>query len=167
MARMDKTRLLAALWRDRGGAAAAEFAIALPLLLAMGLGAVEAGRLLYQHHVLTKAVNDAAHYAARLQDCTWALSGGALNATTVNLVKSGNPAGGAPYLLPQWADAGSTVTVTTANFDNSAGIYRGGASMPVIVVRAAVPASSAILSALGLGGSLVFRVSHEERCIGS
>lgn len=167
MTGIDMTCGLRALWRNRGGAAAAEFAIALPLLLALALGAVETGRLLYQHHVLTKAVNDAAHYAARLQDCTWALPGGALNATTVNLVKNGDPSGGASYLLPQWAAPGSTVTVTTNNFDNSAGVYRGGASMPVIVVSAAVPASSTILSALGLGGSLTFRVSHEERCIGS
>jgi Flp pilus assembly protein TadG len=166
MTRMNMTSLLASLWRNRRGTAAAEFAVTLPILLAMGLGAVETGRLLYQYHVLTKAVDDAAHYAARLQDCTWAVSDAALNTTTVNLVKSGNPAG-TPYLLPQWADIASSVTVTTTTFDNSAGAYRGGPSLPVIVVRAAVPASSAILSALGYGGSLTFRVSHEERCIGS
>ncbi len=166
MTRMNLTSLLAALWRNRRAAAAAEFALTLPILLALGLGAVETGRLLYQHHVLTKAVGDAGHYAARLQDCTWAVSNAALNTATINLVKSGNP-DGAPYLLPQWADNTSTVTVTITNFDNSAGAYRGGASLPVIVVRAAVPASSTILSALGYGGSLIFRVSHEERCIGS
>lgn len=166
MTRILMTPLLAALWRNRLGAAAAEFAIALPLLLAMALGAAEVGRLLYQHHIVTKAVNDAAHYAARLQDCTWAVSNATLNTTTINLVKSGNPSG-APFLLPQWSSVTATASVSTKNFDNSAGTYRGGPSLPIVVVTAAVPASSAILSALGLGGSLTFRVQHEERCIGS
>jgi Flp pilus assembly protein TadG len=166
MTRINMTSLFGALWRSRRGTAAAEFAIALPLLLAMALGAVETGRLLYQHHIVTKAVNDAAHFAARLQDCTWAVSNAALNTTTINLVKSGKPEG-TPFLLPQWSSVTATATVTTKTFNNTAGTYRGGAALPVIVVSAAVPASSAILSALGLGGSLTFRVSHEERCIGS
>jgi Flp pilus assembly protein TadG len=53
--------------RDRGqeGAAAVEFAIILPLLLALSLGALDVGHMYYIDHLITNASREGARYAAK------------------------------------------------------------------------------------------------------
>ena len=166
MKRAQMLRLDRSLWRHGGGTAAAEFGLLLPVLIAVVLGASEVGRLIQQHHVLTKAVDDAAHYAARLQDCTQANSNATFQTMIENLVKSGNPAG-TPLLLEGWSLPGAGVNIVNKTYDNSAGTYRGGGVIDIIAVTATLPAGTALLRAVGLGQVVTFTVSHEERCIRS
>ena len=50
---------------DRSGAAAAEMALVLPLLLTLMFGAVEVGNYFMNEHTLVKAVRNGARFAAR------------------------------------------------------------------------------------------------------
>jgi TadE-like protein len=154
------------LWRHASGTATAEFGLLLPFLLLLIFGATEIGRLVYQHHALTKAVNDAAHYAARLQICTQANTNPTLKSMVENLVKSGNPAG-TPLLLDGWSKPGASIVIGNKTFNNAAATYRGGAVIDVIAVTATLPAGTTLLNAVGLSNLITFVVSHEERCIGS
>lgn len=52
-----------ALWRDRRGTGAGEFALVLPLLIMLLLGIVDAGRLLYITNMAEKATQVGARYA--------------------------------------------------------------------------------------------------------
>ena len=51
---------------DRRGSAAAEFALALPMMLALLFGGFEAGHFFWTEHKLVKAVRDGARFASRL-----------------------------------------------------------------------------------------------------
>src|SRR5262245_48992367 len=53
---------------DQQGAALVEFAVVLPFLVFLGLGAFEFGCALYGHHVITTGLRHAARHLARLRD---------------------------------------------------------------------------------------------------
>lgn len=50
------------LWRDEQGASLLEMTIVVPCLLAIGFGVMEFGNALYQYHMVTAGVRDAARY---------------------------------------------------------------------------------------------------------
>ena len=52
----------ARLWRARGGIAAVEFAIILPLLVLLLFGTIEIGRILFDYQAASKSVRDATRY---------------------------------------------------------------------------------------------------------
>ena len=52
--------------KGQSGASAAEFAMVLPFLLLMLVGAIELGRLLHDYQVVTKGLRDGARYLSRL-----------------------------------------------------------------------------------------------------
>jgi Flp pilus assembly protein TadG len=60
-------RLRQLLRRGRGqeGAAAVEFAIILPILLVLSLGALDLGHMYYMDHLITNASREGARYAAK------------------------------------------------------------------------------------------------------
>ena len=51
---------------NQRGVATLELAVVLPVLLTMGLGALEFGNLIYQDHLVTNGVRDASRYLAGL-----------------------------------------------------------------------------------------------------
>lgn len=79
--------------KNERGAELVEFALVLPLLLLLVLGAIEFGRAYFTYNILAKAVRDGARYAAT----TGATSSGTLDATAItktkNVVVYGNSAG--------------------------------------------------------------------------
>ena len=84
---------LARLFRQTSGAAAAELALALPLLLVLICGSVELGNYFLDEHRLIKAVRDGARFAAR-QDLSYFTGcsgnpGGTVVSDTQNIVMSG------------------------------------------------------------------------------
>ena len=150
-----------ALPRNARGAAAAEMALVLPILLAIMFGAFELGNYFRSEHVLIKGVRDGAVYAARQEmsnyDC--AVASPPVPATVVNgakaLVRTGELSGGTDR-LPRWAD-GSTIFTITASCVTSAGgtallgMYQvNGGKVPVITVTADLPYQS-VLGTLGFG----------------
>jgi Flp pilus assembly protein TadG len=56
--------------RDQEGAAAVEFAIILPLLLVLTLGALDMGHMYYMDHLITNASREGARYAAKYTGIT-------------------------------------------------------------------------------------------------
>jgi len=167
-------------WRSRSGIASVEFVLILPLLALMLFGTIDIGRLLFDYHAVSKSVRDAARYVARsdagalfsdVASCTvnptTAAGSPTQNARNMTLTGTVDLSGG--YILNYWTDT-STVTVTGACFDNSAGTYQGFYSgmddIPIVTVAAT--ASFPFLNGwfLGQGNSLSFTISHEEVFIG-
>lgn len=129
---------------NRSGAAAAEMALVLPLLLTLLFGSVEMGRYFLDSHIVAKAVRDGARYAGRQPFLEMPCGGPAADETDIkDLVRTGTTTDGAPSRLGYWTNPATiTVTITcdsTAAYTTS-GIYTnatGGARR--VTVTAAVP----------------------------
>jgi Flp pilus assembly protein TadG len=141
---MNRLRTALTAWRTgEGGATAVEFALLLPLLTILLFGFIEVGRLLWDYHIVSASVRDAARYAARL-DASCA-TGGTLNGDVTRvkrLARTGSVDGTTP-LLPGWTDD-ATVTVTVTCVDNPGGTtwsgrYKGMLQFPRVTVTAAAP----------------------------
>lgn len=129
---------------NRSGAAAAEMALILPLLLTLLFGSFELGRYFLDSHVVAKAVRDGARFAGRQPFIEMPCGGTAADETDIkDLVRTGTTTDGAPPRLGYWTNP-ATITVTiecdsTAAYTTS-GIYvnaTGGARR--VRVEAAVP----------------------------
>jgi hypothetical protein len=156
--------MLARLAACRSGAAAAEMALSLPILLVIMFGSAELGNFFLNEQILVKAVRDGARYAAR-QDLSYfsTCSGpptGTVEAETKNVVMTGVPSGGTNR-LPYWNATTITVSTscsTTAGGQTMAGIYNGNKNAggtligaPIVTVSATVPYHP-ILRAFGFRG---------------
>ncbi len=171
---MDRfTQHMERLWKARGGVAAVEFVLILPLLALMLFGTIEIGRILFDFHAASKTVRDATRYLTRIPATSLGLAcpkvtvnnGAAEIANAKNLALRGTIDTSKPYLLGYWTDANSIV-VTVSCLDNSAdtylGFYAGADWIPSITVSATVPIPLLMGGLLGLGDTLTFTVSHEE-----
>lgn len=147
--------------RDMRAAAAAEMALVTPLLLIIGMGAVEMGNYYLDEHRLVKAVRDGARYAAR-QDfsnyagCTTTAANvpTTLKSNTQLIVQTGLLSSGSD-LLTNWGSATFTVQMTctsTAGTQTLGGIYTntsGGQPPAVVIVTATIPYQPIALSGFG------------------
>lgn len=168
------------LFRDRSGAAAAEMALSLPILLVLICGCAEVGNYFMDEHRLVKAVRDGARYAAR-QDLTYftgcsGTPGGTVVADTQNVVKTGIMSGGTDR-LPDLASATIDVTIVAcrtsaggtalsgfyANVKNSGGTVVGA---PVVEVSASVPYTPVIHSFGFSGYNLTLNASQQAAVMG-
>jgi len=129
---------------DRAGSAAAEMALALPLLLVLLFGTFELGNFFLSEHVVQKSVRDAARYAARLPmtDYPSCAPTTTAEAQIQRVARTGRPdAGGAIQRLRGWSsDAMTSVLLTCDTSGTYTGIYTdfpGG--VPVVTVSASVP----------------------------
>ena len=150
------------LFSSTGGAAAAETALVLPLLLLLICSCIELGNYFLDEHRLIKAVRDGARYAARqniglFTGCSGS-PGGTVVANTQNIVMTGLLSGGDDY-LPNRSSATINVTIVGCSATTQGGMYSGlkngaGAAVgaPVVEVRASVPYASA-MHAFGFTGS--------------
>ncbi len=167
-------------WRSQSGVAAVEFVLILPLIALMLFGTIDIGRLLFDYQAVSKSVRDATRYVARSEegtlfsnlatctvDPTTAAGSPTQNARNMTLTGTVDLSGG--YIVNSWTDT-STVTVTGACFDNSAGTYQGFYSgmddIPIVTVAATASFPFFNGWLLGQGNSLTFRISHEEVFIG-
>lgn len=143
-----------ALMRCERGAAGAEMALVLPLLLVLMVSAFELGNYFREWHTLSKGVRDGARFAARHDfadfDCDAATVDSDVVTATTEVVRTG-VAGGTGDLLPNWDDAEVDLSVTCfpnvatgadeageAINEELAGIYRGaedGAPVVTLTVR--------------------------------
>ena len=152
MIRMGRSQFL----RNAEGAAAAEMALMLPLLLVLLFICFEGGYFLWNEHKVVKGVRDGARYAGRLSFTDYGCDGSidATAATAIkNLTRTGQLSGGNP-VVAGWNDSGVTVSVAcqTAN-----GIYEGNSNnAPVVTVSATVPYPPSPLTAIA--GALGFSV---------
>ena len=146
------------LLRDRHGAAAAEMALVMPLLLFIMLGSTELGNYFMNEHSLIKAVRDGARFAARQGFGNYPTCTGSPDTTNVvtptqNVVMYGYLSG-TQVLTPNITAADVTVTTnctTSAGGQNMSGIYKdlsNGAQ--TVTVRASVTYRPIIATAFGI-----------------
>jgi Flp pilus assembly protein TadG len=145
-------RLLARLWVDRSGAAAAEMAMVTPFLVLLMFGSFELGKYFWDEHIVVKAVRDGARFAARQSFASMPCpSGPAANETQIkNVVMYGKPVVTAAdkTRLFYWTDP-ATVQVIITCYDNAGtdgarvydGVYSDRASVPQVTVKANIPYS--------------------------
>jgi Flp pilus assembly protein TadG len=166
------SRQLSSLIRDRGGSAAAEMALSLPLLLTLLFGTFELGYYFMSEHVVQKSVRDAARFGARLAmtnypSCTVPANGTAEQQIR-RVARFGNAAGsGTPRLLGWTADNMTTVTIACDNSSSygTGGIYEefpNGA--PVVTVTAVVPYNT-FFGVLSLGSASLNLNSHSQAAV--
>ena len=129
-------RRLSRLGLDTSGAAAAEMALLIPLVLAMILATFEGAWYMVCEHRVIKGVRDAARYAARLDRSQFTCPGNAFTGSTAtiqNLARTGKLTGGNAQ-VPGWVDGDVTVTVNCAT--GIGGIYnQTGGNAPRVTVR--------------------------------
>ncbi len=140
---------------DRTGAAAAEMALSLPLLIILLFGSFELGYYFLSEHVVQKAVRDAARYASRLPMASYPscdpVSGvtAAARLEIQKLARTGDPQGTAARLQGWTQDTMTTVTMSCDTSGTYAGIYSAQPNIPIVTVSAAVPYPS-LFGTLGL-----------------
>jgi len=169
MTRMGKR--LSSLLRDRSGAAAAEMALIVPILLVLLFGAFETGKFFLDSHTVSKAVRDGARFAGRQPFAEMPCGGAAADEASIkNLVRTGTTANGGTPRLSYWSDPATiTVTITcdTTGSYSTASIYAlapGGARN--VTVSADVP-YDALLGFAGIDtGNLRVRSRSQSAVMG-
>jgi Flp pilus assembly protein TadG len=161
------------LWRARGGIAAVELALILPLFPLMLFGTIEIGRMLFDYQAASKSVRDATRYLTRIDStalglaCPTTIDNAAAEVTNAkNLALRGTIDTSKPFLLPYWTDLNSVSVTMGPCIDNTAatyqGFYAGVQQIPNITVTATVPMPLMNGWLLGLGDTLTFTISHKE-----
>lgn len=147
------------LWRDTAGAAMVEFSLLAPFLIVLALGTGEFGRFLYQYHLVLDGLRDGARYLARMQDPNDATS----QTNAKNLAVTGTIDGSGAARVGGWVAANVTFTVTPIN--NSAGTYRGAATIYTVRSNTTFNYQDVgFLGALGLPAISV-AATHMQRAI--
>lgn len=123
---------------DRSGAAGAEFALMLPLMLIVLFTTFEAGHYFYTEHKIIKSVRQGARFAGRLPFSTYTCPS-TVNAAAIDQIKTVTRTGSLTGTTPQisgWSDADITVTVT-CDSTTTTGVFKSNAGgAPVVTVAA-------------------------------
>jgi Flp pilus assembly protein TadG len=136
-------------------------------LVILAFGAIETGRMLWQHEIITKGVRDGARYLTRVPvSCTAPGPGGTFAAvdeqTAINLVTTGTTSSSNPILT---AYGSATFTVEVDCRDTAALGLSGGTYTPVVRMIAEVPYLDYFIGVLGID-DVTFAVIHEEAHVG-
>ena len=159
--------------QDRDGSAAAEMALALPLLLALLFGSFELGHYFWNEHIAMKGVRDGARYAGRQPvskiGCGPNVTDGTVEGEIKNLTRTGRASGGTARIRG-WDN--NEVQVAVACQATPGGIYAAGiyADLPggarIVTVSATVPYPS-IFGLLGFNTTgLNVRASAQSAVMG-
>jgi Flp pilus assembly protein TadG len=160
-------RRLAHIRDHQGGAAAAEMALIVPLVLALIFAMFEGGYYMWSEHKVVKGVRDAARYAGRLDFSKYTCPS-TIDATArdqiKNLTRTGQLSGGTAK-VPGWVDSDVTVAVTCAS--GTGGIYGVvGGNAPRVKVSALVVYPS-LMGSLGFtSASINLRAEAESPVMG-
>lgn len=169
-----RARSIASLPRDRSGAAAAELALILPLLIAIMFGGFEAGTYLWAEHKVIKGVRDGARFAARQPFSVYAgcsAPTGALLNQIQNLTRTGQLSGGTTKILG-WTNAQVTVSVIcqapVANTYTSGGLYESQAGGAIHVTVSTIVNYPSLFDTLGFDtAGAVIRSSANAAVMGT
>jgi Flp pilus assembly protein TadG len=156
------------IFHDQRGAAAAELALIVPLLITLMFGSFELGNYFWSEHKVVKGVRDAARFAGRQSFTKFSCS--AVTDTTAlaqikNLARTGQISGGTAK-IGGWVDGNVTVAVACAS-GTQTGIYKGMTNgAPIVTVTAAV-AYPSLFQRLGFTSStLTLNASSQSAVMG-
>ena len=144
--------------RDERGAAAAEMALMLPLLVVLLFVTFAGGYFLWNEHKVVKGVRDGARYAGRLDFTKYtcpATVDAATETSIKNVTRTGFPSADNPNVtgtddptIRGWTNTAPCVTVTLS-CETRGGLYAANSgNAPVITVSASVPYPDSPLSGL-------------------
>lgn len=161
-------RSFSQLFCDERGAAGAEMALMVPLLLTLMFGSYELGNYFWSEHKVVKGVRDAARFAGRQSfskfSCA-AVTDTALLSQVKNLARTGQISGGTAK-VGGWVDGNVTVAVTCAPGTQS-GIYTGMANGAPIVTVTANVAYPSLFQTLGFtSNSLTLNATSQAAVMG-
>lgn len=141
------------LMRDQSGAPAAEFVLAIPMILPLIFIAMEAGNFFWSQQKLVQAVRDGARYASRLPvDEICDTTDNSWKERTRNLTRTGTLDASKGAKLPGWTDGQVTVNAPeSCEAFVDTGIYSQlGKAGPVVEVAAPAVRYRSILGQLGV-----------------
>jgi Flp pilus assembly protein TadG len=154
--------------KSESGAAAAEMALVLPILIALMFGSFELGNYFLNEHIVVKAVRDGARYASRQSFSYYPCNAAGNNLSIQNdpgdvirdqifsVTRTGQVTSGTPRLASWQTNAGITVTydcVTTNNNADYSGVYANQAFVPRVRVSVSNLAYSSLFQNMGILGS--------------
>ena len=160
-------RILSRLAAERAGAAAAEMALVMPLLIILMVSTFELGHFFLSEHVVQKSVRDAARYASRLPmnnypGCT---PTAAAQTQIQKVARTGTPDGTVQRLQGWSNDTMTTVSVTCDTSGTYTGIYVDFPSgVPIVTVSAAVPYPS-LFGVLGISNSSLVVTARSQSAV--
>jgi Flp pilus assembly protein TadG len=161
-------------WRefgsDRCGAALLELTVVLPVVMAIGFGAIEFGNLIYKDHLLWNGVRDGARYLSGLP-----YDPSANDTNAKNIVVTGDISGGTARVTGWTASQVDILYTTAPNGPTSCTIggvpqqcYRGADPIYIVKVSTSYPYQSVgFMGFLGFGSTTTLTASHQERIIGN
>jgi Flp pilus assembly protein TadG len=163
-------------WRqfgsDRCGAALLELTVVLPVVMAIGFGAIEFGNLIYKDHLLWNGVRDGARYYAGLPYDPSNTTQTTNNETAAkNIAVTGVTSGG-PARVAGWTTSQVTISYATAANGPTSCVtekcYRGADTITMVTLSTSYPYQSVgFMGFLGLGSATTLTASHQERIIGN
>jgi Flp pilus assembly protein TadG len=155
---------------DESGASLLELTVVLPVLLVIGMGAIEFGMRIYREHLVFNGVRDAARFAAGLPFDPG--NKDQYKGRIQSIAVYGNPAGSGAPRVTNWTTSDISVDWGNpiANGYNSCGTtqcYRGELELYAVTVSTtfSYPATG-LESLLGLTGNPTLSATHQERVIG-
>jgi Flp pilus assembly protein TadG len=174
MMRRGRTRAARRFAKCDRGAALAEFALVLPLLVVLLGAVIEITRGVYQYHVVAKGVQDAARFLSRREEvvedgnCPPGGNWSTAEALARNLALTGSTSG-SDYTMAHWNDP-NTITVTVNCTSGSTMVSPlasgAGATIPIVEVTARVPFNDiGLLGFLGIE-PLTISATHSEMGVG-
>jgi Flp pilus assembly protein TadG len=145
--------------RNERGAAAAEMALMLPLLVVMLFVTFEGGYFLWNEHKVVKGVRDGARYAGRMDftKYTCPTTVDAATETSIkNVTRTGFPTADNPNItgtddpmIIGWSNTAPGVTVTLSCVGSMGGLYAANSdTAPIVTVSARVPYPDSPLTGL-------------------
>lgn len=152
------------IFSEQRGAAAAEFALVLPLLLIITFGMFDVGRLMLTKTTVDAAMTDSARLAARLPMGCAALTNAADVGRVQTLARTGqSTTGGAPLLRGWTSNASVTISVTCLNNAGGAlvGAYDDMLNVPYVTVSTTVPFSWSLGGLLNLDDTNVVATARQ------
>ena len=152
---------------DRTGAAAAEMALVMPLLIILMVSTFELGHYFLSEHVVQKSVRDAARYASRLPMGNYPGCSPTIAAQTQiqKVARTGTPDGTVQRLQGWNNDNMTTVSVTCDTSGTYTGIYvdfPGG--VPIVTVSAVVPYPS-LFGVMGISNSSLVVTARSQSAV--
>lgn len=151
------------LLRDRRGAAMAEAAIVIPVLVLIFAGVFSLGATFFHSQLIETAARDGARFLARIDNPA------TQEATARNIVVFADPSGAGPARIPGLtaADVGITYRTVANPIDGSTGVrtYRGGDFIQLVRVEVSWEASAGFWALIGQD-TLTYRAANEQRVIG-
>jgi Flp pilus assembly protein TadG len=156
---LNLARGLRLLLRESEGSALVEATVVVPVLFTLTFGVYEFSWIFYTHQLVSAGVRDATRYAAKALDPCDAT----IQTDAKNLATTGQIDGSGTARVYGWS-AGD-VSVTCTSVDNSAGTYRGGATITIVHVTTSFTDNSlGFFPYLGLTTPTI-SVTHSERAI--